>query len=99
MSTAQQRDPIVRIYTFIFSYSLPSWSIPRDWIEFPVQYSRPRGLSIGNVCMYQPQPVLHKSSLYCWGTWIRMTLDERFNTLAALVSGPVTQGGREQRSV
>lgn len=36
---------------------------PRDWIEFPVQYSRPRGLSIGNVCMYRPQPVLHVFTL------------------------------------
>ena len=28
------------IKTFFFSYSLPSWSIPRDGIEFPVLYSR-----------------------------------------------------------
>ena len=28
------------IYTFFFSYYLPSWSITSDWIEFPVLYSR-----------------------------------------------------------
>ena len=28
------------IYIFFFSYHLPSWSIPRDWIWLPVLYSR-----------------------------------------------------------
>ena len=27
-------------HTHSFSYYLPSWSIPRDWMWFPVQYSR-----------------------------------------------------------
>ena len=27
-------------HTFFLSYYLPSWSIPRDWIWFPVLYSR-----------------------------------------------------------
>ena len=28
------------IHTFPFLYYLPSWSIPRDWTQFPVLYSR-----------------------------------------------------------
>ena len=30
----------IYIYTFIFLYYLPSWFIPRSWIQFPVLYSR-----------------------------------------------------------
>ena len=40
ISAAQQRDSVIHIYTFLFSYSLPSWSIPRDWTEFPVLDTR-----------------------------------------------------------
>ena len=40
ISVAQQSDLIVHIYTFPFLYYLLSWSIPRDWIEFPVLYGR-----------------------------------------------------------
>ena len=32
--------PSIHTYTFFFSSYLPSWSIPRDWIGFPVLYSR-----------------------------------------------------------
>ena len=40
ISAIQQRDPVIPIHTFFFSYYLPSQSIPRDWIEFPVLDSR-----------------------------------------------------------
>ena len=40
ISAVQRSDPVIDIHTFPFSYYLPSWSIPRDWIEFPVLYSR-----------------------------------------------------------
>ena len=36
----QHSDPVLNIYTFPFSYYPPSWSIPRDWTEFPVLDSR-----------------------------------------------------------
>ena len=39
-SAVQQSDPFIYIYIFFFSYHFPSCSIPRDWIEFPVLYSR-----------------------------------------------------------
>ena len=32
--------PSIHTYTFFLSSYLPSWSIPRDWIGFPVLYSR-----------------------------------------------------------
>lgn len=40
MSAVQQRDPLICKYPFPFSHSLPSWSIPRDWTEFPGLPSR-----------------------------------------------------------
>ena len=40
MSAIQQSDSVIHIYTFPFSYYLPSWSIPRDWMWFPVLCSR-----------------------------------------------------------
>ena len=40
ISAVQQSDPVIHTYPFFFSYYLPSGSIPRDWIEFPVLYSR-----------------------------------------------------------
>ena len=36
----QDSDPVIHKYTFLFSCCLPSWSIPRDWIEFPVLYRK-----------------------------------------------------------
>ena len=36
----QHSDPVIHIHTLFFSYHLPSWSIPRDCIEFPVLYGR-----------------------------------------------------------
>ena len=40
ISAIQQSDPVIRIYTFFFSCSLPSCCIARDWIQFPVLCSR-----------------------------------------------------------
>ena len=40
ISAIQQNDPVIHIYTFFFSIYLPSWSISRDWIWFPVLYNR-----------------------------------------------------------
>ena len=40
ISAVQQSDPVIHMSTFLFSYYLSSWSIPRDWIWFPVLYSR-----------------------------------------------------------
>ena len=40
ISAVRQSDPGIHTYTFFFSYHLPSWSIPRDWMEFPVLDSR-----------------------------------------------------------
>ena len=39
ISAIQPRNPVIHIHTFFFSYYLPSWSISRAWIEFPVLYS------------------------------------------------------------
>ena len=30
ISAVQQSDPVIHVYTFFFSYKLPSCSIPRD---------------------------------------------------------------------
>ena len=38
-------------YTFFFSYYFPSWSIPRDWIWFPVLYSCPLPLESGHITL------------------------------------------------
>ena len=40
ISAVQQSDPFIHICTFPFLCKFPSWSIPRDWILFPVLYSR-----------------------------------------------------------
>ena len=47
-SAVQQSDPVIYIYIYVcmyvyifpFFYYLPSWSVPRDWIWFPVLYGR-----------------------------------------------------------
>ena len=44
MSAIQQSDPVLHRFTFFFSYYCPSWSVPRDWTEFPVLHSRPSWL-------------------------------------------------------
>ena len=81
ISAVQQSDPVRNIYTFLFSYFLPSCSIPRDWIEFPVLYSRTSLLihsksnSLHLLTPNSPSipfspPLLlgnHKSALYMWG--------------------------------
>ena len=36
ISAVQHSDPIIYICAFFFSYYLPSCSVTRDWIEFPV---------------------------------------------------------------
>ena len=36
ISAVQQSDPVIHTYTLPFLYYLPSNSIPRDWICFPV---------------------------------------------------------------
>ena len=40
ISAIQQSDPLIHIYTLFFVCYLPSCSIPRDWLQFPVLYSR-----------------------------------------------------------
>ena len=45
ISAVQQSDPVIHTVTFLFSYNLPSCSIPREWTEFPVLYSRTSLLS------------------------------------------------------
>lgn len=40
ISAAQQSNPVIHIHTFFFSCYRPSCSIPRDWMQFPVRYSR-----------------------------------------------------------
>lgn len=35
-SAVQRSDPVIRIYPLPFLYYLPSSSVPRDWMEFPV---------------------------------------------------------------
>ena len=40
ISAVQHSDPVIYIYTFFSSYYLPSCSIPRDYILFPVLYSK-----------------------------------------------------------
>ena len=40
ISAVQQSDPVIHTHTFPFSHYLPPWSIPRDWVQFPVLYSR-----------------------------------------------------------
>ena len=37
ISAVQQSDPVIHVYTFFFSYYLPAWATPRDWISLPVQ--------------------------------------------------------------
>ena len=37
--SVQQSDTVIYIY-ILSDISLPSWSIPRGWIEFPVPHSR-----------------------------------------------------------
>ena len=39
ISAVQHSDLVIHIYKFFFSYS-PSYSIPGDWISFPLLYSR-----------------------------------------------------------
>ena len=36
ISAVQQSGPVTHIYTFFSSYHPPSWSLPRDWTQFPV---------------------------------------------------------------
>ena len=43
-SAIQQSDPVTNIYILPFLYYLPSWSLLRDWIEFPGLYSRTSSL-------------------------------------------------------
>ena len=40
ISTVHQNDPVIHIYTFFYSYYLPSCSITSDWIYFPMLYNR-----------------------------------------------------------
>ena len=40
VSAVQQSDSVIQRYPFFFSCDLPSGSIPRDCVEFPVLYSR-----------------------------------------------------------
>ena len=44
ISAVQQSDPVTHIYIYTFLFlcylHLPSWTTPRDWLEFPVLYSR-----------------------------------------------------------
>ena len=42
ISAAQPSDPVIYVYTrtLFFSYYLPSCSITRDWILFPLLYSK-----------------------------------------------------------
>ena len=40
ISAVQHSDPVLQINTFFFSCYPLSCSIPRDWIQFPVLYSR-----------------------------------------------------------
>ena len=52
-----QIDRQTYTHTFPFLYYLPSWSIPRDWIQFPVLYSR-TSMLIHSKCnsLYLPTP-------------------------------------------
>ena len=61
ISAIQRSDSVLHLYTLFFSYYLPSWSIPRDWIQFPVCTVRLHCLSILNVlvCIYQPKFPVH----------------------------------------
>ena len=60
VSAVQKSDPVIHIYTFPFLYYLPSWSNPRDWIQFPVLYSR-TSLLIHSKCksLHLPTPNAH----------------------------------------
>ena len=40
VSAVEHSDPVIPIQTFFFSYYPPSRSIPEDWTQFPVLYSR-----------------------------------------------------------
>ena len=40
ISAVQHSDTVIHIYAFFFSYYLPLYYILRDWIQFPVLYSR-----------------------------------------------------------
>ena len=40
ISAVQHSDPAIYTYMFFSSYYLPSCCIPREWIQFPVLYSR-----------------------------------------------------------
>ena len=40
ISVVQQRDFVAHIYTFFLKHSFPLWSIPGDWLQLPVPYSR-----------------------------------------------------------
>ena len=76
ISAVQQSDSVIHVYTFPFLYHPPSWSVPRDQIEFHVLYSR-TSLLIHSKCNglhlptpnFQSIPLLphlgnHKSVLY-----------------------------------
>ena len=40
ISAVEQSGPVMHAYAFFFSYYLPSYSIQRDWIQFPMLYNR-----------------------------------------------------------
>ena len=62
ISTVQQSDPIKHVHTLLFLFNLPSWFIPRDWIWFPVLYSRTYEASIFFFFFFRATPVAHGSS-------------------------------------
>ena len=57
ISTVQQSDPIIHIYTFFFSHYLPSCSTPKDWTLFSVLCCR-TPLPIHSKCnsLHLPNP-------------------------------------------
>ena len=71
ISAVQQSDPVIHVYTFFFSYYLPSCSITSDWIESPVLYSRTSFLihSKCNICIYEPQTPRDVFSFWLSETW------------------------------
>ena len=53
------------VYTFLFSYYLPSWSVSRDWIKFPVLYRRT------SLLIHSKQNSLHLliQNSHGWPSW------------------------------
>lgn len=62
ISAVQRSDPVTPRYTFPSSQPLPSRSIPRDWIQCPVLYSR-----ISWLIHFKRNSLHHSSVLYFGG--------------------------------